>query len=170
MADVVRMLSRRQPQSFNHDTLMSLSTVSSLDAIHAINDLSSRIRSKASSRHSMASSTISGRSRGRARAQRHPPRSGGDKAKGEGSASRSARRQRSLKSTGMRSQEVYPHIRQHRVSMATMSSDSTKLGEIRRRVSRLGISDDTPRVTYPLHLDRTRVKREKKWWNLFHKR
>lgn len=168
MADVVRMLSRRQPHSVDFDALASLSNASSLDAIRTINDLSTRIgprASRASSRHTGSIVSSSTRSRVRPRSHRHAQRTGAETTtETKGSMSRSARRKESCQNTrSIHSQEV----RQHRVSMATMSSDSTKLGEIRRRRSKL---EQVTRVTYPLHPYQPAIKEKSKWWSLFGRR
>jgi hypothetical protein len=183
LADVVRSFQDPKGQPINCESLLALSTGSSLDAVRAMNDLSSRVGSTSSS-----SSRGSIVSRGRQRSRRHSQKTGikskrrsteerskreKTRSKKPTSQSRSRRRtssDRLHRQHGSRSRQP-PEIKgpHNRVSIVTIASDSTKLGEIRRRLSKqMPLEEYENRVAYPLyayHAQEAPVR--KKWWNPF---
>ncbi|CVL01087.1 hypothetical protein LB506_004967 [Fusarium annulatum] len=183
LADVVRSFHDPKGQPINCESLLALSTGSSLDAVRAMNDLSTRVGSTSSS-----SSRGSIVSRGRQRSRRHSQKAGTkskrrsteerskrDKTRGKKSTSHSHSRRRTSSdrrhyqhgSTSRHSPEIKgPH---NRVSIVTIASDSTKLGEIRRRLSKqMPLEEYENMAAYPLyayHAQEAPVR--KKWWNPF---
>lgn len=185
LADVVRSFHDPKGQPINCEPLLALSTGSSLDAVRAMNDLSTRVGSTSSS-----SSRGSIVSRGRQRSRRHSQKTGTkskrrsteerskrDKPRGKKSTSHghshsrrrtsSDRRHHQHGSTSRHSPEIKgPH---NRVSIVTIASDSTKLGEIRRRLSKqMPLEEYENMAAYPLyayHAQEAPVR--KKWWNPF---
>ncbi|CVK97228.1 uncharacterized protein FMAN_11394 [Fusarium mangiferae] len=186
LADVVRSFHDPKGQPINCESLLALSTGSSLDAVRAMNDLSTRVGSTSSS-----SSRGSIVSRGRQRSRRHSQKTGAkskrrsteersnkrDKTRGKKSTTHShthSRRRTSSDrrhyqhgSTSRHSLEIKgPH---NRVSIVTIASDSTKLGEIRRRFSKqMPLEEYENMAAYPLyayHAQEAPVR--KKWWNPF---
>ncbi|KAK7419987.1 hypothetical protein QQX98_002993 [Neonectria punicea] len=168
--EVVRSLGGRQSAPVDYDSLLALSNGSSLNAVRTINELSSRVSSRASSSSSLRSVV----SRGRQKSRRHrqqpdelPKRKAEDgrrsklgKSRSNNSASRSSRRHRQRSSQSRHLPEVSGD--QNRISILTMSSASTKLGEIRRRQLKQA------ETTYPVHCyPQEEVKGRKKWWKLF---
>ncbi|EMT66370.1 hypothetical protein FOC4_g10006774 [Fusarium odoratissimum] len=167
LADVVRSFHDPKGQPINCESLLALSTGSSLDAVRAMNDLSGRVGSTSSS-SSRGSIVSRGRQRSRQRSKREKTRS-----KKPTSQSRSRRRtssDRLHRQHGSRSRQP-PEIKgpHNRVSIVTFASDSTKLGEIRRRLSKqMPLEEYENRVAYPLyayHAQEAPVR--KKWWNPF---
>ncbi|XEU99418.1 hypothetical protein FSHL1_004705 [Fusarium sambucinum] len=177
LTNIVSHDGKRQP--VRYESLLALSNGSSIEAVRTMNDLSSRV----GSRSTITQNSVV--SRGRQRSHRHDhkarnksqklpesrPRSDTKERKRhssrqqQSSVSRSRHRQRSSK--GRRSPDKSaPH---NRVSILTMSSDSTKLGEIRRRLSKqrpvegYGNMAAYPLYTYHNEVDQTR----KRWWNPF---
>ena len=153
-------------QPLNYESLLALSNGSSLDAIRTINDLSSRVASRSQS------SVVS---RGRQRSHRHDHKAG----------NKSERRSERKKHTSRRGQSsVDRHRRRssrsrhspdksaphNRVSIVTIQSDSTKLGEIRRRLSKQ-IPTETyeDMAAYPHYYSYQNEEKQarKKWWNPF---
>ncbi|KAH7309437.1 hypothetical protein B0I35DRAFT_482214 [Stachybotrys elegans] len=133
LASVMQTFAR---QPVDYGSLESMVNSSRRDAIRTMTDLSSRV----GSRSSLLS--ISTTKSHRSSASRRQGRKTHAKKKEEGKQSR-----RSSRSTQRSTQKH--QARDKRVSMATMSSDSTKLGEVRRRQgSELG----PQRVTYPLYM------------------
>jgi hypothetical protein len=150
-------------QPIDHESLMSLSSASRLDAIRTMSDLSGRVGST----YSLRSTRSHGSKKSRGRS--HTKRSHDKGSRHESSKHRS----RSSKG-GRVSPE--PNKNAHdfqskRVSMATISSGSTKLGEIRG--SR--VQNSLPhKVTYPLHTyhsqamyDEANTRSKKRWFGLF---
>jgi hypothetical protein len=181
LADVVRSFHDPKGQPINCESLLALSTGSSLDAVRAMNDLSSRVGSTSSS-----SSRGSIVSRGRQRSRRHSQKTGArskrrsteerskrEKARSKKSTSRSRRRTSSDRrhhQHGSRSRHS-PEIKgtHNRVSIVTIASDSTKLGEIKRRLSKqMPLEEYENRVAYPLYAYHAQeAPPRKKWWNPF---
>ncbi|KAH6890008.1 hypothetical protein B0T10DRAFT_459731 [Thelonectria olida] len=184
LAEVIRSLEGSESPAIDYNSLLALSHGSSLDAVRTIEDLSSRVSSKASTSSSSRRSVVS---RGRPRSRRHH-RQSGDKMekrttnKQSAAKSNSKRKKSKTKKSPSESSNRNRRRRRHpsslsrhagdgavyekRVSIFTISSDSTKLGEIRRRDSRPWIG--SAKATYPLYaypLDEG--KRQKKWWKLF---
>ncbi|KAJ4263184.1 hypothetical protein NW762_006806 [Fusarium torreyae] len=180
LTDVVRTFHDPKGQPVNYESLLALSNGSSLDAIRTMNDLSSRVGStiSPSSRGSIVS-------RGRQRSRRHKHnqqtgtrserrsegRSKRDRTKSKQSASRrgraSADRHSRQGSGGRQTPEILAAHK--RVSIMTTSSDSTKLGEIRRRLSKQRPDEGYgKKVAYPLYSYHTEeVQARRKWWNPF---
>jgi hypothetical protein len=153
-------------QPLNYESLLALSNGSSLDAIRTINDLSSRVASRSQS------SVVS---RGRQRSHRHDHKAGN---KSERRSERKKHTSRRGHSSGDRhrrrsSRSRYspdksaPH---NRVSIVTIQSDSTKLGEIRRRLSKQRPTETYENMAayphyYSYHNEGAQAR--KKWWNPF---
>lgn len=160
---------------------MALSNGSSLDAIRAMSELSSRVGSTVSSR-SRGSVVSRGRQKSRRNDQQQreiksQKQSGGRykraKTRSRKSASasrwgmRSADRHRQQAPGAERTPEA-PGDR-NRISIVTRSSVSTKLGEVRRRGSMQGHGDqDVWRMAYlPRSPHAEEAQSRKKWWNPF---
>ncbi|EWZ46827.1 hypothetical protein FOCG_11332 [Fusarium oxysporum f. sp. radicis-lycopersici 26381] len=185
LADVVRSFQDPKGQPINCESLLALSTGSSLDAVRAMNDLSSRVGSTSSS-SSRGSIVSRGRQRSRCDSQKTgikskrrstEERSKREKTRSKKPTSQSQSRSRRRTSSdrlhrqhGSRSRQP-PEIKgpHNRVSIVTIASDSTKLGEIRRRLSKqMPLEEYENRVAYPLyayHAQEAPVR--KKWWNPF---
>jgi hypothetical protein len=185
LADVVRSFHDPKGQPINSESLLALSTGSSLDAVRAMNDLSTRVGSTSSS-----SSRGSIVSRGRQRSRRHSQKTG-TKSKRRSTEERSKRgktrskkptshshsRGRRQTSSGQRHHRHGPRSRHspeikgphNRVSIVTVATDSTKLGEIRRRLSKqMPLEEYENRVAYPLYAYYAQeAPVRKKWWNPF---
>ncbi|KAJ4320000.1 hypothetical protein N0V84_006078 [Fusarium piperis] len=180
LANVVHALGGHEHQPVDYESLVALSNGSSLEAIRAMSDLSSRVGSTVSSR-SRGSVVSRGRQRSgrndRQREVRSQKHSGGrskrDKTRSRKSASasrggmRSTDRHRQQTPGAKRTPEA-PGDR-NRISIVTRSSVSTKLGEVRRRGSRQGHGDqDVWRTVYlPRSPHAEEVQGRKKWWNPF---
>ncbi|KAH7141176.1 hypothetical protein B0J13DRAFT_52528 [Dactylonectria estremocensis] len=174
LAEVVSRIGGRRPPAVDYNSLLALSKVSSLDAVRTINDLSSRVSSRTSSVSSQRSTV----SRGRPRSRRHRQQSEGHVRPSMSGGGRRSKSKRS-KSKKPASQSSRQHLRQpsrnhrvvtasrneNRISILTMSSDSTKLGEIRRRQSKQALA---AKATYPIDLyPHVEEMGRKKWWKLF---
>ncbi|KAH6994831.1 hypothetical protein EDB80DRAFT_688851 [Ilyonectria destructans] len=174
LGEVIGSLAGGRPPTVDYNSLLALSNGSSLDAVRTINELSSRVSSRASSISSRRSMV----SRGRPRSRRHHQQSDGqvklrksengrrsksERSKSKNYASQSPRRR--LHKSSQSHHTLAASGNENRISILTTSSDSTKLGEIRRRQSRQGIA---ARATYPVHLyPQEEEKGRKKWWKLF---
>ncbi|KAH7246804.1 hypothetical protein FSOLCH5_012050 [Fusarium solani] len=182
LANVVHALGGHEHQPVDYESLMALSNGSSLDAIRAMNDLSSRVGSTVSSR-SRGSVVSRGRQKSRRNDQQREIRSqkgsGGrskrDKTRSRKSATATASR-RGMRSADRHRQQTPGAERtpeapgdRNRISIVTRSSVSTKLGEVRRRGSRQGHGDqDVWRTAYlPRSPHAEEVQGRKKWWNPF---
>ncbi|KAI1066674.1 hypothetical protein LB507_011183, partial [Fusarium sp. FIESC RH6] len=153
-------------QPLNYESLLVLSNGSSLDAIRTINDLSSRVASRSQS------SVVS---RGRQRSHRHDHKAGNKSEKRSerkkhtsrrGHPSVDRHRQRSSRSRHSTDKPA-PH---DRVSIVTIQSDSTKLGEIRRRLSKQRPTETYENMAaYPHYYSYQNegIQARKKWWNPF---
>lgn len=168
LTDVAKALGGRRPETvIDYESLMALSNGTSVEAIRTINNLSSRLSSSGSS------SIVS---RGRARSRRHHQKSGTrseappSKSGKSGKLGKSGKPPNESKIRGGKSAVRQGHHsvdeyraqssrrrcspnaleKRHRASILTMSSDSTKLGEIRRRGSRDAVRREYSKVTYPL--------------------
>ncbi|KAH7152980.1 hypothetical protein EDB81DRAFT_439744 [Dactylonectria macrodidyma] len=174
LGEVVSRVGGQRSPTVDYNSLLALSKGSSLDAVRTINDLSSRVSSKTSSVSSQRSTV----SRGRPRSTHHHQQSegrarqsmskGGRRSKSERSKSKQPASQPSrqpLRQSSRNHRVMTASKNENRISILTMSSDSTKLGEIRRRQSRQGLGG---RATYPMHLyPHEEEKGRKKWWKLF---
>ncbi|KAK8110966.1 uncharacterized protein PG998_007423 [Apiospora kogelbergensis] len=183
---------KTQKPVLDYESLMSLSNASRVDAIRTMEQLSLRLGSSSSLFHEHRR-PISGSRRGgsdsgsdRKKARRQRSRETDSDASGESSRSR---RHAGATSSGERTRSKRPrqkspkkaehdsgtlhdrHSRydQHRISYLTTSSDSTKLGEIAHRRSRLVYSSDgsqvdgyTVRPVYPLHAYMAPAPKEKR--------
>lgn len=174
LGEVIGSLGGGRPPIVDYNSLLALSNGSSLEAVRTINELSSRVSSRASSISSRRSMV----SRGRPRSRRHHQQSDGqvksrksdngrrsksERSKSKNYASQSPRRR--LRKSSQSHHTLAASGNENRISILTTSSDSTKLGEIRRRQSRQGIA---ARATYPVHLyPEEEGKGRKKWWKLF---
>lgn len=185
LAEVIRSLEDSKSPAVDYNSLLALSHGSSLDAVRTIEHLSSRVSSRASTSSGSRRSVVS---RGRPKSRRHHGRSGDKdtrKAINEQSAvkPRSERgKTRSKKSSTSQSSNRNRNRNRHssshsrhavkdlehekHISIFTMSSDSTKLGEIRRRGSRQRVMSG--KTTYPLYMyPPEEGKKQKKRWKLF---
>lgn len=178
---------KTQKPALDYQSLMSLSNASRVDAIRTMEQLSLRLGSSSSlfhqhrrpvSRSSSGSTkkkacrrpsenTNSDLSGERPRSRRHAEAgSSDDRTKGRSSRQRLSRKEsqdsgvHNSKHRRSRITKEDPEARhdQHRISYLTASSDSTKLGEIPHRRSRLVYSSDSSQVdaynvrpVYPLH-------------------
>ncbi|KAI6776129.1 hypothetical protein HG530_000074 [Fusarium avenaceum] len=172
LAEVVHSSHGRKGQAINYETLAALSNGSSSDAIRAMSDLSSRV-----------GSTTSTVSRGRQRSRRHSHKPVTKSERHSQGRSKKRDKTRSSKPASHRGRpSVDRHHRKdrkdrhspeilatHRISILTTSSDSTKLGEIRHRLSKQRpIEEFENKVAYPLYAYHTEeVPVRKKWWNPF---
>lgn len=172
LAEVVRSSHGRKGQAINYETLAALSNGSSSDAIRTMSDLSSRV-----------GSTTSTVSRGRQRSRRHSRKPVTKSERHSQGRSKKRDKTRSSKPASHRGRpSVDRHHRKdrhspeilatHRISILTTSSDSTKLGEIRHRLSKQRpIEEFENKVAYPLYAYHTEeVPVRKKWWNPFRRR
>ncbi|KAF4968566.1 hypothetical protein FZEAL_10374 [Fusarium zealandicum] len=174
LADAVHSLGGHERRPVNYESLLALSNGSSLDAVRTINDLSGRVGSTTGS-----SSRGSVVSRGRQKYRHHgKPTETRSQRRSEGQPKRD--KTRSKKPASRRGTRSADRHRQpssipeasgarNRISIVTMSSDSTKLGEVRRRLSKQRPLDrDEKIVSYPLyscHAEETQSR--KKWWKPF---
>ncbi|KAL3607117.1 hypothetical protein FPOAC2_02092 [Fusarium poae] len=173
LTSIVSHDGKRQP--VRYESLLALSNGSSIEAVRTMNDLSSRV----GSRSTISQSSVV--SRGRQRSHRHDHKARNKSQKlpdtkdrkrhsghqQQSSVSRHRHRHRHGSSKGRRSSDKpTPH---NRVSILTMSSDSTKLGEIRRRISKQRpVEGYENMAAYPLYSYHNQVvKARKKWWNPF---
>lgn len=178
----MRTVTRSQRDPVDYESLMSLSSRSRLDAIRTMTDLSSRVGSTSSLRSTKSKSKRKSRSQdtGRSQEKNKKKKKGPRAAPGEhgrvssGDNGRvSSKEQGRSPSIGDRGADARERERERgkekRLSMMTMSSGSTKLGEIRRR----GALDDSgavynARATYPLHsYSEQKTKEPKRWFGLF---
>ncbi|KAF7558956.1 hypothetical protein G7046_g5200 [Stylonectria norvegica] len=156
--------------SMRSSDTVSRSSAALRSAVSSRSAVSPAPTKKSSSRHSPA-----GRSRGRPRTPSRPPRSSAagersdnkTKAKtkritesSSGSAANRSTHRHSPSSPSSSSSSAFSKARRrghgihragNRISMVTMASDSTKLGEIRRRESQTDPRRISARVTYPLY-------------------
>jgi hypothetical protein len=174
LTEVVRSSHGRKGQAINYETLAALSNGSSSDAIRTMTDLSSRVGS------------ASAVSRGRQRSRRHNHKLVTKSERHSQGKSKKRDKTRSSKPASHRGRPtVDRHHRQdrkgrhspellatHRISILTTSSDSTKLGEIRHRLSKPRPTEEFGnKVAYPLYAYHTEeVPVRKKWWNPFRRR
>jgi hypothetical protein len=166
---------KRQP--VRYESLVALSNGSSIEAIRTMNDLSSRVGSR---------STISQGSvvsRGRQRSHRHDQKARNRSKKHSEGRSKSHTKERKESSSRQQRSPVDRHRQRsskgrhspdkptphQRVSILTISSDSTKLGEIRRRLSKQRpVEDYENMAAYPLYsYHNEAVQTRKRWWNPF---
>jgi hypothetical protein len=157
LASLMRTFTR---EPIDYGSLMSLSNESRLSAIRTMSDLSGRVGST----YSLCSTKSHGskKSRGRSQSKRSQNKE----------PKRCSRDHRSKTSSDRkRSPETKRDSYNKRVSMVTMSSESTKLGEI--RASRVHGSTHH-KVTYPLHTYHSHTRYEevggkgkKRWFGLF---
>lgn len=204
IANLMRIASKNQKPVLDYNSLMSLSNASRVDAIRAIDQLSHRLGSTPS-RRSLASSSTSSRhkrhkssstsSTSSKHAEAGPSRKDSKVSKDQGTARRKANVQKSKEevakdqkrsSSQSHSASTGTHGRNssgssggavhHRVSLISVSTDSTKLGEIPERKWRPRLeyydtssdasSDYNVRPTYPLKPYKAEVK-ERRFWGLF---
>ncbi|KAM0354117.1 hypothetical protein ACHAPU_001152 [Fusarium lateritium] len=166
LTGVVQSSNSQKGQVINYETLLALSNGSSLDAIRTMSDLSSRVGSTTSAvsrgrqrfrRHTRISATITEKSSQGRYSKRNKTRSKKPSSH-RGRPPVDGRNYRGSRNRG--SPEIFAT---HRVSLLTTSSDSTKLGEIRHRLSK-----QRPNVAYPLYsYHAEEVRARKKWWNFF---
>jgi hypothetical protein len=162
-------------QPVDHASLMSLSNASRLDAIRTMSDLSSRVGSTTSLRSTRSRKSTKSRS-GRQKSRSHD---------GVTEAKDPSRRHRSKSSKERPKERPKSDVTKNdreaaaaaaaaynkRISVATMSSESTKLGEIRAARVQNPLHQ---KVTYPLYADPYRVgydemdtKKKRRWFGLF---
>ncbi|KAL2875534.1 hypothetical protein SGCOL_009303 [Colletotrichum sp. CLE4] len=171
-ANLLHLMTRGQNPVIDYQSLKTLSNSSRVDAVKAINDLSQRLSTSSLKSHSSGSSKKSKRPK-RILAADSKPKLRDKEASGR----------KLLKATAEGAQPVTKPAEpvymqqlktEKRMSMATMSSGSTKLGEIlpnklRRRPSEKPVPIDQFSVapTYPLRpFHQPEVKR-KRLWGLF---
>ncbi|WXC56246.1 hypothetical protein SNK03_002179 [Fusarium graminearum] len=177
LTNIVSHDGKQQP--VRYESLLALSNGSSIEAVRTMNDLSSRVGSR---------STISQGSvvsRGRRRSHRHDQKARNKSEKRSEGRLRSDNKERKRHSSRQQRSSVGRHRqpsskgRRHspdkpatynRVSILTMSSDSTKLGEIRRRLSKQRpVEGYESMAAYPLYYSPHNevVQTRKRWWNPF---
>lgn len=157
----MRTVTRSQRDPVDYASLMSLSNVSRQDAIRTMSDLSRRVGSTSSSR-----STKSHGKSGNARKRKSSALPGKKREQGHGrdAATGGDKHNMDLHS------KSHSNLRENRLSVLTVSSGSTKLGEVRRERSREQRDDayNSSRVMYPLHPHSSqKPQKPKKWWGLF---
>jgi hypothetical protein len=150
----------------DYESLMSLSHASGLEAVRTMTDLSARVSVRSSSpmggRTSMSKRSISGGKS--SRASKHRSSSGTGKSRSSHSSERHAQPSSRRRLSKQSSDPV-----RRRASMMTSSSDSTKLGEIRRERARDSEQTYNAKVAYPLHgySQNAPASGKKKWFGLF---
>ncbi|WYZ46476.1 hypothetical protein EsH8_IX_000701 [Colletotrichum jinshuiense] len=176
MTRLLRLITRGQNPIIDYQSLKTLSNSSRVDAVKTINDLSRRL-STSSARSSSSASSKKERRQKRSNLPRKPQESKSDRTYSQ-QASREGEEQEHRNALSVTA-AVPVRARQidanKRVSMATVSSGSTKLGEIapKKLYRRQSMASDEFAVqpTYPLrpyYHDRhhSEIKR-KRFWNLF---
>lgn len=161
---LIRTMKGNPSPSLDYALLQSLSNSSRIDAVRTIDELSTRLMSSPVGGEGFQStrSTVS-----RSSSRQSTPRKRQVSRRKSGSSSRSKKREASQErlndqarsSLSRRGTSSTSTERKKRVSMATMASDSTKLGEVtsRRKLRRrrsgsvsLTSAENSPQPTYPL--------------------
>ena len=151
---------RKKRQSLDYDSLGLLSNTSRVDAIRTMSDLSRRVGSQ-SSLASRSSRTTNSSPTSRPRAK-HSRRTPGAEARGPSDSHRENQARHPSKSSQER--------RDKRVSILTMSSDSTKLGEVRWRRGTHHSNEFGRQPAYPLYAplrEPEKKKTSRRWFGLF---
>ncbi|KAF3808033.1 hypothetical protein GCG54_00012611 [Colletotrichum gloeosporioides] len=174
MTRLLRVMTRTQSPAIDYRSLRSLSNSSRLDAVKTINDLSRRLSST-----SLKSKSSSGSSKKSNRHTRiHPPNKEvrpkhGRSTKGKVNRPEELEVREPLPALIASTIVVPQNSPDKRVSSATMSSGSTKLGEVRPRKLHRRQSDNsavsdvyTMLPTYPLRPYHSETK-QKRLWGLF---
>ncbi|EYB34395.1 hypothetical protein FG05_01901 [Fusarium graminearum] len=164
LTNIVSHDGKQQP--VRYESLLALSNGSSIEAVRTMNDLSSRV----GSRSTISQGSVKARNKSEKRSE---GRLRSDKKERKRHSSRQQRssvgRHRQPSSKGRRHPPDKPAT-YNRVSILTMSSDSTKLGEIRRRLSKQRpVEGYESMAAYPLYYSPHNevVQTRKRWWNPF---
>ncbi|GKT66655.1 hypothetical protein ColTof4_04145 [Colletotrichum tofieldiae] len=175
MIRLLHLMTRGQKPVIDYPSLKTLSNSSRIDAVKTINDLSRRLSAPALKSTSPGSV---GKSKRQKRANTSGKASKSKDKEHSGLKLLRGREKDELQKALPCAMDVPVHLQQvdakKRMSMATISSGSTKLGEItpnrlrRRQLENLGASDEfVVQPTYPLRPYHQPEAKQKRFWKIF---